>query len=316
MEWRRMGRTGLQVSPLSLGTGRFLSASDRETSERLVNRFLEAGFNWIDTANVYASGQSEEIVGRAVRGRREEVVITTKVRGRMWAGAKGMGLSRAHIMRACEDSLRRLDTDYIDLYLCHAPDPTTPIDETVSALNDLVRQGKVRYTGASNHPAWQTMKGIGASDRWGWARFDCVQEEYNLVQRGIEREVAPLCGEECVGVTAYSPLAVGFLTGKYRRAQPIPPDSYAAKTPDYAESMLTERNFQVLEVVLRVAEELGASPGNVAIAWLLSRPYLTAAIIGAASMEQLEENLKAVEVKLSPEQIQALDEASSPREQH
>lgn len=318
MEYRRLGRTGLRVSALCLGTMQFGWTADEPTSHGVMDAFLEAGGNFIDTADVYSgwtdksyAGKSEEIIGRWMqdRGNRGDVVLATKVRGRMWPGPNGEGLSRAHIMRACDDSLRRLQTDYIDLYQTHFFDAKTPIEETMDALNDLVRAGKVRYVGCSNYPAWRLARALWASDRAGIARYDSIQPHYSLAHRDeFERELQELCVEQGVGIIPYSPLAGGFLTGKYRRDQPTP-DSERAD--GIKKRYFNDRGWAIVDALLGVADELGAQPSSVALAWLLQREGMTAPIIGANSAEQLQPSVAAVELALSPEQVQRLDDASA-----
>src|SRR5947209_6905660 len=223
MKLRRLGRTGLQVSEICLGTMTFGHQCDEETSFEIMNKAADRGVYFLDTADVYpvppspeTAGRTEEIVGHWLKGQRDQYVVATKCRIRVGTGANDAGLSRRHILRACDESLRRLQTDYIDLYQPHSPDPDTPPDETLRALDDLVRQGKVRYLGCSNYPAWQVALALGISERHGWARFDCVQPRYNLLYREIESELLPLCRDQGLGVIPYNPLAGGFLTGKYR----------------------------------------------------------------------------------------------------
>jgi aryl-alcohol dehydrogenase-like predicted oxidoreductase len=238
MEYRKLGRTGLKVSELCLGTMQFGWTTDEPTSREVMDSFTEAGGNFIDTADIYTNwagdlsygGKTEEIIGRWLtdKGVRQDIVLATKVRGRMWEGPNGEGLSRTHIIRACEDSLRRLQTDYIDLYQCHWADLDTPIEETLSALDDLVHAGKVRYIGASNFPAWRLMEAVSTSQKHGYARFDCYQPEYSLMERQLfEYEAMPFCKHYQLGVIPYSPLAGGFLTGKYRRDSPQPESARA-----------------------------------------------------------------------------------------
>lgn len=316
MEYRKLGRTGLKVSALCLGTMQFGWTTDEGTALDVMDSFVDAGGNFIDSADVYTNwavgnpgGVSEEIIGRWMKSRknRREIVLATKVRGRMWEGPNGEGLSRAHILRAVEDSLRRLDTDYIDLYQAHWYDDETPIDETLRALEDLVRQGKVRYIGASNYPAWRFMEALWCSDVNGIQRYDALQPHYNLVHRAeFEREVKEMCEKFGVGVIPYSPLARGFLTGKYK--PDILPES--ARSEMVQRRYFHEKGWSVLKAVLEVAEEMGTKPATVSIAWLLSQPVITAPIVGVNSMEQLSPSLDAVEMDLPEPQIAKLNEAS------
>lgn len=318
MEYRPLGRTGLKVSELCLGTMQFGWTADEATSFAILDAFFEAGGNFVDTADVYSfwapgnpGGVSETIIGRwmKARGNRRQVVLATKVRGRMWEGPNGEGLSRKHIVEAVEDSLRRLQTDYIDLYQAHAFDPTTPIEETMRAFEDLVRQGKVLYVGASNYPAWRLAEALAVSERHGWTRYESLQPHYNLVHRGeFERELKPLCEHHGLGVIPYSPLAGGFLTGKYRRDAPPPPSVRAESIRRrYFES---ETAWNALEAVQQIAQERGKTPAQIALAWLLTQPVITAPIIGANSVEQLRELLGAAGLRLTPEEMARLNAAS------
>ncbi|NOK63001.1 MAG: aldo/keto reductase [Chloroflexi bacterium AL-W] len=318
MNYRRLGRTGLQVSPLCLGTMQFGWTADEVTSFAVMDAFVEQGGNFIDTADIYsrwvegnAGGVSEEIIGRWMQqhNNRRNIVLATKARGRMWDGPNGEGLNRAHIMQACDDSLRRLQTDYIDLYQTHAYDANTPIEETLDALNDLVRAGKVRYIGCSNYPAWRLALALGASERQHFARYESLQPHYNLANRAeFERELEPLCLDQGVGVIPYSPLAGGFLTGKYRRDQDLPE---SVRSSGIQERYFNEQGWNTVDALVTVAKDLDTEPTQVALAWLLSRPNITAPIIGANSTEQLNTSLAAINVKLSDEQIQQLEKASA-----
>ncbi len=317
MQDRKLGRTGLKVSPLCLGTMQFGWTADEPASRQVLDAFVDAGGSFIDTADVYSrwapgnpGGVSEEIIGRWMRerGNRRDLVVATKARGRMWPGPNGEGLSRAHLLRACEDSLRRLQTDYIDLYQTHFYDADTPIEETLEALTDLVRAGKVRYIGCSNYPAWRLALALSASARLHQARYDSLQPHYSLAHRAeFERELGDLCADQGLGVIPYSPLAGGFLTGKYRRGQEVPA---SARADSVQKRYFNERGWAVVDALLAVAGEHGAAPASVALAWLLARPAVTAPIIGANSPEQLQDSLAAADLRLSPEQIARLDTAS------
>ncbi len=321
MEYRRLGRTGLKVSALCLGTMQFGWTANEDMSFKVMDAFVEAGGNFIDTADVYSrwvegnpGGVSEEIIGRwmKARGNRGEIVLATKARGQMWEGPNGEGLSRAHIMRACDDSLRRLQTDYIDLYQTHSFDAETPIEETMEALTDLVRAGKVRYLGCSNYPAWRLALALGASERLHLARYDSLQPHYNMAHRAeFERELQELCVDQGIGVIPYSPLAGGFLTGKYQRGQDVP-DSQRAE--GIQKRYFNERGWATVDALQDVAKQHNAEPAQVALAWLLTQPAVTAPIIGANSPEQLQTSLGAVSLDLSEEQIKRLNEASDWRE--
>ena len=317
MQYRRLGRTGLQVSALCLGTMQFGWTADESTSYDVMDAFVRAGGNFIDTADVYSgwtesshNGKSEEIIGRWIhaRGNRRNIVLATKVRGRMWDGPNGEGLSRSHIMQACDDSLRRLQTDYIDLYQTHFFDQNTPIEETMDALNDLVRAGKVRYLGCSNYPAWRLALSLWASDKQHLARYDSLQPHYNLAHRvEFERELHELCVEQGLGIIPYSPLAGGFLTGKYQRNK-APPQSERAS--GIQQRYFNKHGWAVIDALRAVSDELHAEMSSVALAWLLQRRGMTAPIIGANTAEQLEPSLAALTLRLSDEQCKRLDDAS------
>jgi aryl-alcohol dehydrogenase-like predicted oxidoreductase len=318
MQYRNLGRTGLKVSELCLGTMQWGWTADEPTSFAVMDAFVEAGGNFIDTADVYSrwaegnpGGVSEEIIGRwmKARGNRRQIVLATKVRGVMWDGPNGEGLSRGHIMAAVEDSLRRLQTDHIDLYQTHWFDAGTPIDETMRALDDLVRQGKVRYVGCSNYPAWRLAKALWTSGTLGLARYDSIQPHYNIAYRAeFERELKPLCEEEGVGVIPYSPLAGGFLTGKYRRDAPVPDSARASAVQ---RRYLNDRGFTILEALEKLGQARGKTIAQMALAWQLSQPVITSPIIGANSIQQLDDSLGAVGLRLSEEEMKALDAISA-----
>jgi aryl-alcohol dehydrogenase-like predicted oxidoreductase len=315
MEYRRLGDTGLMVSELCLGCMTFGREADEEDSRAIVGRFLEAGGNFVDTADVYSKGVSEEITGRAIKGVRDDVVLATKVRFPMGEGPNDVGLSRKHVVQGCEDSLRRLGTDYIDLYQVHCWDAATPLEETLSALTDLVRAGKVRYIGVSNFTGWQLMRSLEISQSHGFERFVCLQPQYSLAERNIEREILPVCLEEGLGVIPWSPLGGGFLSGKYRRDQEPPEGSRISEAvesmEEYWDRRATERNWRVLDVVGRISEETGKSYAQISLNWLLRHEGVTAPIIGARTLEQLEDNLGASGWELDEEQVAELSEASA-----
>lgn len=321
MNYTRLGRTGLKVSRLCLGAMQFGWTADKPTSFAILDAFVEQGGNFIDTADVYSrwapgnqGGESERILGEwmAKRGNRGELVLATKVRGRMWEGPNGDGLSRMHIMRAVEDSLERLQTDYIDLYQTHSYDGETPIEETLSALDDLVHGGDVRYLGCSNYPAWRLARALWASDVGGLARYDVLQPHYNLIYREeYERELGPLCEDQQVGVIPYSPLQAGFLTGKYHQGEPLPNSARAARIESV---FMTERNLALVDQMADIAASHGATISQVALAWLLAKPMINAPIVGANSVEQLGELMPAVDLKLSAEAMATLDAATAWRE--
>ena len=315
MEYRRLGDTGLMVSELCLGCMTFGREASEEDSKRLVDRFLDAGGNFIDTADVYSKGVSEEITGRAIKGVRDDVVLATKVYFPMGEGPNDTGLSRKHVTQGCEDSLRRLGTDYIDLYQVHCWDSATPLKETLSALTDLVRSGKVRYIGVSNFTGWQLVKSVCLSEANGLERFVCLQPQYSIVERNIEREILPICLEEGLGVIPWSPLGGGFLSGKYRREEEPPEGSRiseaVASMEEHWDRRATERNWAALDVVGRISEETDKSYAQISLNWLLRQDGVTAPIIGARTLEQLEDNLGASGWTLDEEQVEELSDASS-----
>lgn len=294
MEYTNLGRTGLKVSRLCLGCMTFGREIDEAASLPIIQRALDEGVNFFDTANVYGNGASEEIVGRALKGIRHTIVLATKVFGQAGKGVNDRGLSRYHIMQAVEDSLRRLQTDHIDLYQVHRWDADTPIEETMRALDDLVSQGKVRYLGCSNFAGWQLMKSLWVSDKHGYARFDCVQPPYSLVRRDIEHELLPVCHDQRIGVIPYSPLAGGFLSGKYRRGGEIPKGTRFDVAKFYQDVYMQERSWRVLDGLKAYAEKRGLPKEQLAIAWVAAQPVVTAPIIGARTIEQLEQGLAAV----------------------
>ena len=314
MRLRKLGRTGLKVSNLCLGAMTFGNdqwGCDEATSRRIVDRFLDAGGNFIDTADVYSNGVSEKITGKAIAEKRSQVVLATKVAGPMGAGPNDLGLSRKHILDSVDASLQRLGTDYIDLYQVHVYDPTTPLDETLRALDDCVRAGKVLYIGCSNYSAWQLMKALHLSSTLGFARYDCIQPQYSLVCREIEREHLPLCREEGVGVIPWSPLGGGLLTGKIRTGTPPPEGSRTAIDPVSRERLESERNLAIVETLIAVAASIGKTPSQVALAWVAEQASVTAPIFGARTLEQLEDNLGAGDLRLGEEAHKRLEEASA-----
>lgn len=316
MEYRRLGKAGVFVSEICLGTMQFGWTADENNSRAVMDEFVAAGGNFIDTADIYTNwvgdlsygGKTEEIMGRWLKDRknRQNLIIATKVRGRMWDGPNGEGLSRVHIVRACEDSLSRLQTDYIDLYQCHWADMNTHIEETLSALNDLVESGKVRYIGASNYPAWRLMEALAASDKRGWAAFVSYQPQYSLMERSLfEYEAQPLCKHYGLGVIPYSPLASGFLTGKYRRNQPAPE---SARAEGNMNSYGNERGWAVIEALDEIGKAHDKTVAQTALAWLLTNPTVTAPIIGANTAAQCKETLAAAGYRLSAEEMNRLND--------
>lgn len=313
MRIRKLGRTGLKVSNLCLGAMTFGNQQwgcDEATSKAIVDRFVESGGNFIDTADIYANGVSEQITGRLIRDKRQGLVLATKVAGPMGGGPNDLGLSRKHVLDAVDASLRRLGTDYIDLYQVHAYDPTTPLDETLRALDDCVRAGKVRYTGCSNYSAWQLMKANALARELGTARYDCLQPQYSLVCRFIEREHLPLCIEEGIGVIPWSPLGGGLLTGKMGKGRAAPEGSRASVDSMNRERFSSERNLEIADVVAEVAGALGATASQVALAWVLRQEGVTSPIFGARSLSQLEDNLGAADLALDEESVERLERVS------
>ena len=307
MEYRQLGKSGLKVSAIGLGGNTFGNGADEAATARIVNRALDIGVNFIDTADVYTRGTSEELVGKAVKGRRHEAIIATKVRGKMGDLPNDEGLSRKHIMDGIEASLRRLQTDYVDLYQVHQVDPSTPIYETLSALDTLVSQGKVRYLGCSNFAAWQICESLWASDRKNLTPFVSVQPRYNLMDRAIERELLPFCRQYGIGIIPYSPLAGGILTGKYKEGEAPPPDTRAGRQ-DRLRNQLTPDLHAKVGALGKWAQDQGHTAGDLALAWLLSRPEVSTIIAGATRPEQVESNAKASEWKLSESDLKQIDQ--------
>lgn len=314
MEYRKLGRTGLKVSRLCLGGNVFGWTCDEPASQAVLDAYASGGGNFIDSADVYASwapgnqgGESELILGRWMheRSNRAEMIIATKAGSPMGEGPNQRGLSRQHIMNAVEDSLIRLQTDYIDLYQAHIDDGETPLEESLRAFDDLVRQGKVRYIGASNYSAWRLTQALWVSDRAGYARYETIQPRYNLIDRAdFERELEPMCLAHGVGVIGYSSVASGFLSGKYRREGAMPS---SARAGSVQQRYFHDRGWAVLAAVEQVATARDSTPNQVALAWLLSRPAVTSPIASATSVDQLSELLGALELKLSKEEIELLE---------
>jgi aryl-alcohol dehydrogenase-like predicted oxidoreductase len=317
MRYRALGRTGLRVSEICFGTMTFggegvykaIGETAQGEADRLTGVCLDAGINFFDTADTYSNGRAEEILGKALGRRRREVIVATKVRGRVGAGPNDVGLSRGHILDSVEGSLRRLGTDYVDLYQIHGFDAVTPWEETLRALDDLVRAGKVRYVGASNLAAWQLMKALGISERDRLERFVTIQSYYSLAGRDLERELVPLMLSEGIGLLVWSPLAGGFLSGKFSRANPRPQNTRRSSFdfPPVDEA----RGYAALDALAEVAREQQASVARVALAWLLHQPVTTSVIVGARDEGQLRDNLAAADLKLSDEQRARLDRASA-----
>ena len=318
MLMRTLGRTGMKVAALCLGGNTFGWTTDQKASEAVLDAYLECGGNFIDTADIYArwapgntGGESETALGAwmAARKNRHAVILATKLGGPMGPGPNDAGLSRLHMMQAVEASLRRLKTDYIDLYQAHWDDRDTPLEEALRGFDDLVRQGKVRYIGASNHVAWRLTRALWESDRHGYVRYECLQPKYNLVIRDeYERELEGLCLEQGIGVIPYSSLASGFLSGKYHRGGDLPATARAAGVQ---KTYMTDRGFAVLAAVEKVAAAVGATPAQVALSWLAHRPGITAPIASATSVAQLKEIVGAIELELDADARATLDQASA-----
>ena len=322
MHYRQLGRSGIFTSDLTLGTMTFGDPRAKGTpareAEKMIHRYLDAGGNHLDTANVYNAGKSEEILGKALRKKRPEVILATKVNFPVEEGVNEQGLSRYNIIKSVEASLRRLNTDYIDLLYMHCQDTLTPVEESLRAFDDLVTQGKVRYLGASNFMAWRLMKALATSDARGWSRFVAAQYQYSLVKRDIEYELTELFREEGLGLLPWGPLGGGFLSGKYQRGK-RPADDYsegriggmAEHTEEAWQRRNTERNWQIVDAVGRIAEERGVSYPQVALAWLRQQTGVSSVIIGARTMEQLEDNLGSAELALTSEEQTGLDQVSA-----
>jgi len=314
MRVRTLGRSGLRVSELCLGTMTFGMPEwgcDEAESRRLIDRFLDAGGNFIDTADLYAGTVSETICGGAIAGKRTSVVLATKCTMPVGGGPNDRGASAKHIREACDASLRRLGTDYIDLYQIHAEDLWTPLEETLAALDGLVRQGKVLYVGVSNYRAYRLMKALAISDARGWARYVSFQPQYNLLVRTVEREHFALCRDEGVGIITWSPLAAGMLTGKIPRGQRPPDTRLGQRDMEFYKLYFTERAYGIVDVLKECAAAIGCTPAQLAIAWQLRKPEVTSVILGARTLAQLDDNLGAAGVQVPAEVQRRLDEASA-----
>jgi aryl-alcohol dehydrogenase-like predicted oxidoreductase len=318
MEMRFLGKSGLSVSTLSFGTMTFgggeffehMGATQVDEARRLIDLCIDAGVNLFDTADIYSQGKSEEVLGQAIGKRRHDILIATKAFARMGDGANDIGLSRHHLIRACEDSLRRLGTDYIDLYQVHGFDALTPLEETLRALDDLVRSGKVRYIGCSNYSGWHLMKALCVSERQGLERYVSQQVYYSLVARELEYELIPLSLDQGVGILVWSPLAFGFLTGKYRRGQAEPEDTRRAKLGDVG-TLDLEKGYDIVDVLDEIARDRKVTIPQVALNWLLHQPGISSVIIGARNEQQLKDNLGAATWQLTADEIKRLNEVST-----
>ena len=314
MEYRSLGRTGTKVSTLCLGCLMFGGRTNETDSMDIIDRAIDEGINFFDTANMYVRGRSEEMVGKAFKrnGKRGRIVLATKVHFRMDdEDPNAQGNSRRHIIEQCEASLRRLQTDYIDLYQIHRPCSDIPIDETLRALDDLIRAGKVRYIGSSTFAAWQVVESLWASKELGLNRFICEQPPYHLLDRSIERELVPMAQTYGTALIPWSPMAGGFLTGKYRRGEARPTDArYQDENEDT--DLFSDAAFNVLDVVLAIAAEKGCTPSQLALAWCAQQPGITSPIVGVRTMEQLEDNLGAINVQVTDEERERIDEVAPP----
>jgi aryl-alcohol dehydrogenase-like predicted oxidoreductase len=325
MEYRQLGRAGLRVSALALGSMTFGASetfmkgvtSTDEEARRIFDTALDLGVNLVDTANVYSEGRSEELLGLWMQGKRDKIVLATKCRfpigfGLKPTGPNDHGISRKHIIEACEASMRRLRTDYLDLYQMHMQDRSVYIEETLRALDDLVRQGKVRYVGCSNYTGYRVVESLWAAERRNTERYESVQMQWSLLVRDAEREVIPACRTFGLGVLVWGALARGFLSGKYKRNQPQPSGSRLDSWKDSWKTMNVEHSWKIIEEVERIAKNHDATPGAISTAWLLHQPEVSSVIVGAREKKQLEEDFTALKIKLSPEELKQLDQVSQP----
>jgi aryl-alcohol dehydrogenase-like predicted oxidoreductase len=315
MNYRNLGRTGVMVSPLCLGCMMFGDRTSDEDSARIIDRAIDAGINFLDTANIYGRGKSEEATGKALKqsGKRKRIVLATKVHFRMNDDDPNAGgNNRRHIIAECEASLRRLQTDYIDLYQIHQPRSDTPIDETLRALDDLVRSGKVRYIGTSNFASWQIIESLWVSKELGLHRIICEQPPYNILDRRIERELVPMARTYGIALIPWSPIAGGFLTGKYKRSEKQPVDARFQDRNDWEKMHLIEPAFKVLDRIMEISEEKSCTPAQFALAWCMNKPGITCPIIGPRTIEQLEDNLGALEVNITDSDNKKIDEVAVP----
>jgi aryl-alcohol dehydrogenase-like predicted oxidoreductase len=319
MEYRQLGASGLKVPVLSFGTATFgggneffkaWGSTQVEEASRLINLCLDAGVNLFDTANVYSNGLSEEILGQALNGLRNKVLISTKATFSMGDGPNDLGSSRFHLIKQCEDSLKRLNTDHIDIYHMHGFDGNTPVEETLKTLENLVESGKVRYIACSNFSGWHLMKSLSVSERYGWSRYIAHQAYYSLLDREFEWELMPLGIDQKVGTIVWSPLASGRLSGKYRRNQPLPENNRVQQGGGHGPALDEERLYTIMDALDEVSAETGKSVAQISLNWLLQRPTVSNIVIGARNEEQLKQNLEAVGWNLTTEQVKKLDEAS------
>ncbi|OBZ17413.1 aldo/keto reductase [Bacillus sp. FJAT-26390] len=311
MKYNLLGKSGLAVSELCLGTMTFGNTTSEEDSIDMIDRFVDRGGNFLDTADVYVSGRSEEIVGKAIKNKRSDIVLATKVRMTTSANINGVGLSRKHIMDGVDASLKRLETDYIDLYQVHVWDHATPIEETLRTLDDLVTSGKVRYIGCSNFFAWQLMKSLAVSDVNRYVRFVSIQPQYSLVSRQMDREMLSLCLEEKVGIIPWAPIGGGFLTGRYNREEPTEGRLISKVGESAWVNRALDKNFLILDALLEAAKELDKSPAQVALRWLIQREGITSPIFGASKLEQFEDNMGSIGWEMPSEVWNRLEQISA-----
>ena len=320
MKMRFLGNSGVKVSEICFGAmtfggkgyWKYIGELEQKDANELINLALEGGINFFDTADVYSEGLSEEMLGKALGSRRKEIILATKVRGRTGSGPNDVGLSRPHIIENCNASLKRLGTDYIDLYQLHSFDPYTPQEETLRALDDMVRDGKVRYIGASNHTGWQLMKALAISDKQNLERFVTLQAYYSLIARDLENELVPLCLDQNLGILPWSPLGGGFLTGKYRRGKERPKNARRSDPENQFLQFDEEKGFDVVDELEKIAKNHNATIAQAALNYLLRKPGVSSVIIGAKTKEQLADNLTASDWELSAEEVSKLDELSAP----
>jgi aryl-alcohol dehydrogenase-like predicted oxidoreductase len=311
MIYKKMGKTGLKVSQICLGSMNYGDTVSEDESTRIIRDAMDLGVNFIDTADMYVGGKSEEIIGKALKGNRDSVVIATKVCGKSGPGPNDLGLSRKHIMQAVEGSLKRLQTDYIDVYYTHTPDYDTPIEETLRAFDDLIHQGKVRYIGCSNFAAWQLCKALWTSDLYKLARFECIEPPYNLLTRDIEMELIPLCQSEEIGICVYNPLAGEMLTGLHEFGKPPVEGRFTHKLmgPGYMERYWSEMNFKAVDRFKQAAKDRGCTLAQFAIAWILNNDAITSVLSGTTAVKQLSENIAATDITLSAKELKICDDA-------
>lgn len=315
IETRKLGRTGIDVSPLCLGTMMFGGPTDEETSIRIIHKAIESGINFIDTADMYNAGRSEQILGKALQGRRDDVVLATKGRQPVGDGPNQSGASRRHLMNQLHASLRRLNTDCIDLYYVHTPDYEVPIEETLRAMDDMVRSGKVHYLGCSNFRAWQVCEALWTSQRCNLHRFACVQPLYNIVNRDAEVELLPLCQEHRLGVVSYSPLARGILTGKYHLGESFPADSRAARNDArMKQAELRDESIEIAQQLTRHCENRGVSTSQFSLAWCLANPNITSVIVGPRTESHFDDNVECLNMAISSEDEAFVDQLVPPGE--